>query len=121
MPIDVGFDAAGTMYVLEFGDGRQVDQPYAGNGGRLLRVERDGARAVVLDRLDHPTAMAFAPSGDLFVAVGGAFSTPGQGAILRVPCRILGSEPACASTAISAGEAHGVGLSVVQPPSTTSV
>jgi hypothetical protein len=39
--------------------------------------------------------MVFAPSGDLFVAVSGAFSTPGQGAILRVPCRALGTAQAC--------------------------
>ncbi len=95
MPIDVGFDAAGAMYVLEFGDGRQADQPYADGGGRLLRFERDGTREVVLDRLSYPTAMIFSPAGDLYIAVGGAFSAPGQGAILKVHCAALGASKAC--------------------------
>jgi sugar lactone lactonase YvrE len=98
MPIDVAFDASGAMYVLEFGDGRQANQPYAGGSGRLLRVERDASRTIVLDQLDHPTAMAFAPSGDLYIAVGGAFSAPGQGAILRVQCAVLSTPERCAST-----------------------
>lgn len=37
MPIDLGFDAAGTLYVLEFSDGRQPNQPYAAGSGRLLK------------------------------------------------------------------------------------
>jgi sugar lactone lactonase YvrE len=95
MPIDVGFDAAGAMYVLEFGDGRQTDQPYAGGSGRLLRVEHDGARTVVLDRLNYPTAMAFSHLGDLYIALSGAFTAPGQGSILKVPCSALGVPEAC--------------------------
>ena len=59
MPIDVGFDGAGAMYVLEFSDGRRPGQPYAAGLGRLLRIEHDGARTVVLDRLNYPTAMVF--------------------------------------------------------------
>jgi sugar lactone lactonase YvrE len=95
MPIDVAFDTAGAMYVLEFGNGQQVNQPYAGGSGRLLRVGRDDARTVVLDRLDHPTALVFSPTGDLYVALGGAFSAPGKGSILRVPCRALGTAQSC--------------------------
>jgi sugar lactone lactonase YvrE len=89
MPIDVGFDAAGAMYVLEFSDGRQPHQPYAAGAGRLLRVERDGSRTVIIDRLNYPTAMAFSHKGDLYITVSGAFTAPGQGAILKVPCLAL--------------------------------
>ena len=71
MPIDVGFDNAGALYVLEFSDGRRPAQPYAAGLGRLLRIERDGARTVVLDRLNYPTAMAFSRAGDLYIAVNG--------------------------------------------------
>jgi hypothetical protein len=84
MPIDVGFDAAGGMYVLEFSDGRQPNQPYAAGSGRLLRIGRDGAAMVVRDRLNYPTAMAFSHAGDLYIAVGGAFATAGQGAIVMI-------------------------------------
>jgi DNA-binding beta-propeller fold protein YncE len=97
MPIDVGFDALGTIYVLEFSDGGQPSQPYAAGSGRLLRVERDGARTTLLDRLDYPTAMVFSSAGDLYIAVGGAFSAPGQGAILKVPCPALGVPETCAA------------------------
>jgi DNA-binding beta-propeller fold protein YncE len=95
MPIDVGFDTVGVMYVLEFGSGKRSDQPYASGSGRLLRIERDGARVIVLDRLNYPTAMAFSRAGDLYIAVGGAFSASGQGSILRVPCSGLGVAKAC--------------------------
>jgi sugar lactone lactonase YvrE len=95
MPIDVGFDAAGTLYVLEFSDGRQPNQPYAAGNGRLLRLEPDGSRAVVLEGLNYPTAMAFSRTGDLYIAVSGAFSLPGQGAILKVPCLVLDASQAC--------------------------
>jgi sugar lactone lactonase YvrE len=84
MPIDVGFDAAGTMCVLEFSDGRQPNQPYTAGNGRLLRIERDGSVMVVIDRLNYPTAMAFSHAGDLYIAVSGAFATAGQGAILKI-------------------------------------
>jgi sugar lactone lactonase YvrE len=94
MPIDVGFDSAGTMYVLEFGDGRQRGQPYA-DGGRLLRIEGDETQTVVLDRLNYPTAMAFSRTGDLYIAVGGAFTAQGQGEILKVQCYALGAPEAC--------------------------
>lgn len=92
MPIDVAFDAAGRLHVLEFGDGRSPKEPYAGGGGRLLRVGADGSRQVVLDHLDHPTSMLFTPAGDLLIAVGGAFSGAGQGKILRLACAELGGE-----------------------------
>jgi sugar lactone lactonase YvrE len=95
MPIDVGFDGEGTLYVLELSDGRHPSQPYAAGLGRVLRIERDGARTIVLDRLNYPTAMAFSRAGDLYIAVNGAWSAPGQGTILRIACRALGSAGAC--------------------------
>jgi len=95
MPIDVGFDAAGAMYVLEFSDGLRPAQPYAAGLGRLLRIERDGARTVVLNRLNYPTAMAFSHTGDLYIAVNGAWSAPRQGTILKIACPALGTPEAC--------------------------
>jgi sugar lactone lactonase YvrE len=95
MPIDVGFDRARTMYVLEFSDGRRPAQPYAAGVGELLRIEHDGTRTVVLERLNYPTAMAFSRAGDLYIAVNGAFSAPQQGTILRIACAGLGVPAAC--------------------------
>lgn len=96
LPVDLGFDAAGTLYVLEFSDGGTPAQPaYTPNSGRLLRIEHNGAATVVLERLNYPTALLFSPAGDLYLTVNGAFSKPGEGAILRVPCRSLGSPTAC--------------------------
>ncbi|HEU5100262.1 MAG TPA: ScyD/ScyE family protein [Roseiflexaceae bacterium] len=95
MPIDVAFDAAGALYVLEFSDGRRASQPYAAGLGRLLRIEREGARTIVLDRLNYPTAMAFSESGDLYIAVNGAWSAAGQGEILRLSCHALGAPATC--------------------------
>jgi hypothetical protein len=95
MPIDIDFDTAGVMYVLEFGDGRQPHQSYAAASDRLLRLDRDGLQKVVLDRLNYPTAMAFYSVGDLYIAVSGAFTGPGQGVILKVPCLLLDAPESC--------------------------
>lgn len=96
LPIDVAFDAEGTMYVLEFTDRLVPEVLYAHDGGRLLRIAKDGAPSVVLDKLNYPTAMTFGPTGDLYISLNGAFGEPGQGAILQVPCRSLGmSKAAC--------------------------
>jgi sugar lactone lactonase YvrE len=95
MPIDVAFDRAGTMYVLEFSDGKRPAQPYAAGLGRLLRIEPDGTRTSVIERLNYPTAMAFSRAGDLYIAVNGAFSAPQQGTILRIACAELGVPAAC--------------------------
>jgi sugar lactone lactonase YvrE len=70
MPIDVAFDAAGALYLLEFGAGPQADRPYIPGGGRLLRIAEDGTRAILLDHLDYPTSLAFSPAGDLYIATG---------------------------------------------------
>jgi sugar lactone lactonase YvrE len=94
MPIDVAFDAAGAMYVLEFGDGGTPTHPYSPESGRLLRIE-EGRQTVLLEKLNYPTAMVFSPAGDLYIAVNGAFSAPGEGAILKVPCRALGRQAVC--------------------------
>lgn len=99
LPIDVGFDAAGTMYVLEFGAVEPATRPYVAESGRLLRIGPDGTPTVVLERLNYPTAMVFSGRGDLYIAVSGAFTGPGQGAILRVPCRALGAPDTCLSQA----------------------
>jgi hypothetical protein len=92
-PRGLAFDAAaGQMYMLEFGDGRQPERPYAAGVGRLLRIAHDGSRTIVPDRLNYPTALIFSHAGDLYIAVGGAFSAPAAGAILKVPCRALGAQ-----------------------------
>jgi hypothetical protein len=95
MPIDVSFDATGSMYILEFSNGAQLNQPYHNGKGRLLRAQRNGPPTIVIDQLNYPTAMTFSHTGDLYIAVGGAFTAPGQGAILKVPCLTLAVPAAC--------------------------
>jgi hypothetical protein len=90
------------MVVLEFSDGEQPDQPYAPHSGRLLRLGPDNTRTVVLDQLHYPTAMAFSPAGDLYIAVGGAFSEAGEGAILQLRCRQLGAPASCSREHVQA-------------------
>jgi sugar lactone lactonase YvrE len=97
MPIDVGFDATGALYVLEFAHSQEPDQPYAPDSGRLLRIVAQGAPEVVLDRLNFPTALAFSPEGALYLAIGGAFTPAGRGAILLIPCRALVESEICPS------------------------
>ena len=89
MPIAVGFDASGAMLVLEFGDGRQSQRLYVAGVGRLLRIASNGRRTTLLDHLNYPTAMAFSHAGDLYIAVGGAFTEAGQGSVVKVSCLAL--------------------------------
>jgi sugar lactone lactonase YvrE len=78
--VDVAFDAAGRLYVLEMGaPGVRTPQT-----GRVLRLDADGSRAVLASGLNFPTSMAFGPDGNLYVAVGGTRTADGQGAIVRL-------------------------------------
>ena len=85
-PIDLAFDSAGRMYVLEFIDGTTTDHPYIGKVGRLLRLERDGDRwiapVVLVERLPFPTALLI-HQNSVYISVNGAFSGPGTGLVLR--------------------------------------
>jgi sugar lactone lactonase YvrE len=60
-PIDVGFDAAGRMYVLEFAT------DYAPGTGRLLVVREHGRVATVLDGLTFPTSLAISEQGTVYI------------------------------------------------------
>ncbi|MBX3000503.1 MAG: ScyD/ScyE family protein [Caldilineaceae bacterium] len=84
MVIDVAFDAAGVMYVLEISSGPTPTQLYAPNSGRLLRIEEDSTPTILIKALNYPTAMIFSAQGDLYLSVNGAFSAPGEGAIWKV-------------------------------------
>jgi len=79
MPIDVAFDAAGRLHVLEFA----VD--YAPNSGRLVRVGADGSMTVLVGALNYPTSLALTDSGAAYVAqmAGVAGGGPGTGRIVR--------------------------------------
>jgi hypothetical protein len=76
--IDVDFDAAGNLYVLQHSSG---PAGLAGPGS-LVRVAPDGTRSTVLDGLSAPTSTAVAPDGTLYVTNFG--TTAGRGQVLRV-------------------------------------
>ena len=76
--IDVDFDVAGNLYVLQHSSG---PAGLAGPGS-LVRVAPDGTRSTVLDNLTAPTSTAVAPDGTLYVTNFG--TTAGQGQVLRV-------------------------------------
>ena len=76
--IDVDFDQAGNLYVLQHSSG---PAGLAGPGS-LVRVAPDGSRSTVLDNLTAPTSTAVAPDGTVYVTNFG--TTAGQGQVLRV-------------------------------------
>ena len=86
-PIDVAFDGKGRLYVLEFIDGTETDDPYRGKTGRLLRFApaSDGWQAgqVLIDRLPFPTALLIDAEDRIYVSIRGAFSSPGSGVVVR--------------------------------------
>lgn len=70
VPIDVAFDPAGRLYVLEYHAGsREL--------GRVLRVSMTmpPRQEVLASSLAHPTAMAFGPDGGLYISTRGSANT----------------------------------------------
>ena len=86
-PIDVAFDRAGQIYVLEFVYASADSDPYRDKTGRLLRFSPQGegwtAGQVLVEGIPYPTAMLFGPKDSLYMSVHGAFSAPQTGAVVR--------------------------------------
>jgi hypothetical protein len=85
-PIDLAFDRAGRLYVLEFVYATETGDPYRHKTGRLLRFlpqgDRWGAGQVLIEGLPYPTALLINPHDQVYLSINGAFSPPGSGAIL---------------------------------------
>ena len=83
----MAFGGKGRLYVLEFIDGTETDDPYRGKTGRLLRFApaSDGWQAgqVLIDRLPFPTALLIDAEDRIYVSIRGAFSSPGSGVVVR--------------------------------------
>ncbi len=86
-PIDLAFDPAGRLYVLEFIYATSTGDPYRNKTGRLLRFVRQGNRwaagQVLVEDIPYPTSMLFGPNDSLYVSVHGAFSPPHSGVVVR--------------------------------------
>jgi hypothetical protein len=92
-PVAVAFAPNGLLYVLEFASGYDAaGERFLPRSGRVVAIgpEPTRRRTVVRD-VDYPTALAFAPNGDLYVTEGGAFRGPGEGRVLLVPGQSLQS------------------------------
>jgi hypothetical protein len=79
--LGLDFDHSGRMYVLE-------NSSVSGDGptpmtGRVIRIDKQGDRDVIVDGLFLPTAMRFGPDGMLYISNIG-FGPPLPGQILRV-------------------------------------
>jgi len=86
-PIDLAFDTSGFLYVLEFTEAAQEDDPYRDKTGRLVRFSPEGDgwfdQQVVVEGLPFPTALLIDGDDQIYVSVHGAFSAPGSGQILQ--------------------------------------
>jgi hypothetical protein len=84
--VDIAFDAAGTLYVLEFARGFQNGNPGLGQG-RLKRKLPGQPVEVALDNLSFPGGLAVGPGGDVFISVDSASfdaTSLTQGKVIRV-------------------------------------
>jgi sugar lactone lactonase YvrE len=77
--LDVDFDPAGNLYVLQHSAG-----PAGGlaTPGSLIRVAPDGTRTTVIDGLNQPTSVAIGHDGSAYVSINGL--SPGAGQVIRV-------------------------------------
>jgi hypothetical protein len=87
--VGLEFDHSGRLYVLETFPVAGFPTPMT---GRIVRVDRRGARDVIVDGLFFPTAMRFGPDGALYVSNKG-FGPPQPGEILRVTVPETSDDP----------------------------
>jgi hypothetical protein len=79
--IDLDFDSAGNLYVLEHATG-----PGLSGTGAVTRVDGNGNRTVLITGLTRPTSVAIGPDCAVYVSNRGV--SPGIGEVLRFdfPC-----------------------------------
>lgn len=86
-PIDLTFDTAGRLYVLEFIDDTESSDPYRGRTGQLVRLDPQDegwtGRRVLVQNIPFPTALLIDRADRIYISVHGAFSVPGSGLVAR--------------------------------------
>jgi len=85
-PIDLAFDQAGRLYVLEFVYAGETGDPYRNKTGRLVRFLPQGDQwdtgQLLIEGLPYPTALLINANDQLYISINGAFSPPGSGAVV---------------------------------------
>lgn len=76
--IDFDFARDGSLYVLQYATG----PVFFGGPGEIIHVAKDGSRTVVMGGLDHPTSIALAPGGVIYVTNHG--TSVGGGEVLKI-------------------------------------
>ncbi|RYD70721.1 MAG: ScyD/ScyE family protein, partial [Sphingobacteriales bacterium] len=73
-------DQQSRMYVLEMASGTMFPFPGA---GRIVKVEPNGSKEVIVTGLNLPTSLTMGPDGNLYVSNWGS-GAPGAGEIVKV-------------------------------------
>jgi DNA-binding beta-propeller fold protein YncE len=95
--IDLAFDASGTLYVLQIGNG--LGAPLA-PPGRRIRVNANGSQTVIYDQLFFPGGLAIGPDGAAYVTNFGIVPGPVAGFVPGSAAR------SCASRSTDWSEEH---------------
>lgn len=88
--VDIAFDQAGALYVLEFAKGFDPSNPQLGPGldiGRLKRKAPGQPVETLLDNLSFPGGLTIGPDGDVYITIDAASFGPTsltQGKVIRV-------------------------------------
>jgi hypothetical protein len=87
--LGTAWDRCGRLYALESMTNPGFPAPFFNaNSGKVVRINPDRSQTTVVDGLDFPSAIAFAPDGDLYIANDG-FGPP-SGEILKADLGRLG-------------------------------
>ena len=87
--LGTAWDRCGRLYALESMTNPGFPAPiFNADSGKVVRVNPDGSKTTIVDGLDFPSAMAFAPNGDLYISNDG-FGPP-TGSIVEADLGRLG-------------------------------
>ncbi|HEY3413600.1 MAG TPA: ScyD/ScyE family protein [Armatimonadota bacterium] len=89
MPISPAYSPSGQLYILQFATPNpNPGPPFVPGSGAIWSIAKNGAATKVLDGLNFPTGLCFAPDGTAYVTNNGIL--PGAGTVSGELLKVVG-------------------------------